>query len=152
MNIRATLCSIGFIAPLGFSASAWADSPKPATADEVAAACKTTATYDKKQPTKLAYTVKNGSKRQVKLCWLHFYLYDQAGAQLGHITLPNNIKIAAGKSDTTSYDFGAELGTQIGDKVVSSIEVVTSRAKFTDGAEFEDNSITPDKRPRAAKK
>jgi invasion protein IalB len=124
---------------------------KPATAEEAQAACTTTASWDKQEPNKLTFNVTNKSQREVKVCWLEFYLYDKAGKQLAHVTLPYNYKIAPGASDGQPYEF-SDLGKQIGDKKVGSIETVTSSAKFTDGGEFEDKSLAPDQRPRAAKK
>ena len=128
-----------------------AAAPKPATAAEAAAACLTTATHDKKEPDKLTFSVKNTSDREVKMCWLEFYLYDKAGAQLAHVALPYNYKIAPGESDGQPFSF-SDLGKQVGGKQVATIETVISAARFSDGAEFSDKSLAPDKRPRAAKK
>ncbi len=125
--------------------------PKPVTAADAAAACTTTATYDKKAPSKLTFNVKNTSDREVKMCWLEFYVYDKAGTQLAHVTLPYNYAIAPGASDGQAYEWN-DLGKQIGTKAVASIETVITAAKFTDGGEFRDESLAPAKRSRAAKK
>ena len=151
-----TLALVGLLSSL-LGATALADTPKlakaskPATAAEVAAACKTTATYDKKAPSTLTFKVKNTAKREVRVCWLDFYLYDKAGAQLGHVTLPYNYKIKPGETMGQPYEFD-DLGKQVGDKAVASIEAVIGRATFTDGAAFEDKTLVPDTRPRAATK
>lgn len=125
--------------------------PKPVTAADAAAACTTTATYDKKTPDKLTFSVKNTSDREVKMCWLEFYVYDKPGTQLAHVTLPYNYAIAPGASDGQSYEWH-DLKKQIGGKTVASIEVVIAAARFADGGEFRDESLAPPKRPRAAKK
>jgi hypothetical protein len=136
--------------PASAATTAPAAALKPATAADAAAACLTTATYDKKEPDKLTFSVKNTSDREVKMCWLEFYLYDKAGAQLAHVALPYNYKIAPGESDGQPYSFD-DLGKQVGGKQVATIETVISAARFSDGAEFRDKSLAPDKRPRAAK-
>ena len=125
--------------------------PKSATAADAAAACLATATYDKKIPNTLTFSVKNTSAREVKMCWLEFYLYDKAGKQLAHEGLPNNYKIAPGESEGQPFEF-SDLDKQIGGKPVATIETVISSARFSDGAEFSDKSVAPDQRPRSAKK
>jgi hypothetical protein len=85
------------------------------------------------------------------MCRLEFYLYDVAGAQLAHHTLPYNYAIAPGASDGQPFEF-SDLATELGKKSVATIETVISGARFADGAEFDDRSVAPDKRPRSAKK
>jgi hypothetical protein len=136
----------------GAAASAAPAAPsKPVTAALAAAACTATATYDAKTPNQITYDIKNTSDREVKMCWMVFYLYDKAGAQLARAVLPYNGKIAPGSSDGFHFEF-SDLGQQIGGKKVASVETVVSSARFSDGGEFEDKSLAPDKRPRAAKK
>jgi hypothetical protein len=132
------------------SAASSTAAPKPATAAEGAAACVTTATYDKKEPNKITFKVKNTSSREVKMCWLTFYVYDAGRAQLARLALPYNYKIAPGESDGQGYEF-SDLGKQVGSKSVATIETVIPSARFSDGAEFEDKTLAPEKRPRGGK-
>lgn len=132
------------------AASATPDAPKEMTAEEAAAACTTTATWDRKQPGKVTFEVKNNAKHEVELCWLEFYLYDKAGKQLAHESLPYNYKIAPGATDGQPYEFG-DLAKKLAAKQVATIETVISRARFSGGGEYNGPQPVPEQRPKAGK-
>jgi hypothetical protein len=124
---------------------------KPATSAEIAAACTTTASVDEKKPGTVVFEVTNKATREVKMCWLNFYFYDDSGRQLARESLPYNYKIPPGETDGQPFEFGDLASLLKGAKKVS-VETVISSARFTDGAEFEDKTLAPEQRPRGGAK
>ena len=145
---------LAVLAVLAVAAPAAADTPpkaaKPTSAAEVNAACKTTASYDAKQPDKIKYKTTNTAKREVRMCWLQFYLYAKDGTQIAHRALPINFKIKPGDYEGTNYEFH-ELAKDVAGRAVDSVEVTISSAKFTDGTTFEDPALDVKTRPRSTK-